>query len=109
MQAIWISLLCLSGRYDQLYTYATFAVILAYTATGVALFVFRRRLPDAPRPYRCWGYPVVPLVFVLSSAALAVNTIREQPKETLASLAILLLGVPVYFWRRSVRAPRTAA
>ena len=100
VQAIWISLLCLSGRYDQLYTYATFAVILAYTATGISLFVFRRRLPDALRPYRCWGYPVVPFLFVLSSAALAVNTIREQPKETLAGLAILFLGVPVYFWRR---------
>lgn len=109
VQAIWISLLCLSGRYDQLYTYATFAVILAYTATGIALFAFRRRLPDAPRPYRCWGYPVVPFLFVVSSAALAANTIREQPKETLAGLAILLLGVPVYSWRRSVRAPRTAA
>jgi APA family basic amino acid/polyamine antiporter len=109
VQAIWISLLCLSGRYDQLYTYATFAVILAYTATGIALFVFRRRLPDVPRPYRCWGYPVVPLLFVLSSAALAVNTVREQPKETLAGLAILLLGVPVYFWRRTVAGREAAA
>jgi len=103
VQAIWMSLLCLSGRYDQLYTYATFAVILAYTATGISLFVFRRRLPGAPRPYRCWGYPVVPLLFVLSSAALAVNTVREQPKETLAGAVILLLGVPVYFWRRSAQ------
>jgi basic amino acid/polyamine antiporter, APA family len=109
VQAIWMSLLCLSGRYDQLYTYATFAVILAYTATGIALFVFRRRRPDLPRPYRCWGYPVVPLLFVLSSAALAVNTVREQPKETLSGLAILFLGLPVYFRRRSVLAPRTPA
>jgi len=68
--------------------------------TGISLFVFRRRVPDAPRPYRCWGYPVVPLLFVLSSAALAVNTVREQPKETLTGIAIFLLGVPVYFWRR---------
>ena len=98
-----MSLLTLSGRYDQLYTYVTFAVILAYAATGISLFVFRRRLPDAPRPYRCWGYPVVPFLFVLSSAVLAVNTIREQPKETLSGLAILTLGLPVYFWRRSVR------
>ena len=56
-----MSLLCLSGRYDQLYTYATFFVILAYAATGIALFVFRRRRPDLARPYRCWGYPVVPV------------------------------------------------
>ena len=100
VQAIWMSLLCLSGRYDQLYTYATFAVILAYTATGLSLFVLRKKRPDLPRPYRCWGYPVVPLIFVATSALLAVNTVREQPREALTGVAILLLGVPVYFWVR---------
>jgi APA family basic amino acid/polyamine antiporter len=100
VQAIWMSLLCLSGRYDQLYTYATFAVILAYAATGIALFVFRRRRPDLPRPYRCWGYPVVPFLFVVCSLALAVNTVREQPAETLTGIGILLVGLPVYFLMR---------
>jgi len=101
VQAIWMSLLCLSGRYDQLYTYATFAVILAYTATGLSLLVFRRTHPEWPRPYRCWGYPTVPIIFVATSLALAINTVREQPRETLACLAILLLGVPVYFGMRA--------
>jgi APA family basic amino acid/polyamine antiporter len=96
-QAVWMSLLCLSGRYDQLYTYATFAVILAYTASGTALLVFRRTQPDTPRPYRCWGYPFVPVAFIATSLLLAVNTVREQPRETLAGLGILLLGLPVYF------------
>ena len=100
IQAVWTSLLCLSGRYDQLYTFATFFVILAYTATGVALFRFRRTRPDLPRPYRCRGYPAVPLLFVATSAALAVNTVREQPKETLAGIAILVLGLPFYFAMR---------
>jgi basic amino acid/polyamine antiporter, APA family len=100
-QAVWMSLLCLSGRYDQLYTYATFAVILAYTATGIALFVFRRTRPREHRPYRCWGYPTVPAIFVATSALLAVNTVLRQPVETLAGIGILLLGVPVYFWMRS--------
>jgi len=100
VQAVWMSVLCLSGRYDQLYTYATFAVILAYTASGVALFIFRRKHPEWPRPYRCWGYPAVPLVFVASSVLLAVNTLREQPRETLAGLAIVLAGLPVYFGMR---------
>lgn len=109
VQAIWMSLLCLSGRYDQLYTYATFAVILAYTATGISLFVFRKKRPDLPRPYRCWGYPIVPFVFVATSALLAVNTVREQPKETLACLAILLLGLPVYFWMRAAGKRRNAS
>jgi APA family basic amino acid/polyamine antiporter len=103
VQAVWMALLCLSGRYDQLYTYATFMVILAYLATGLALFVFRRKHPDLPRPYRCTGYPVTPIVFVLTSALLAVNTIREQPRETLAGLAILVLGLPVFFWMRAAR------
>ena len=108
VQAVWMSLLCLSGRYDQLYTYATFAVILAYTATGIALFVFRRTRPQAPRPYRSLGYPVVPGLFVATSLLLAANTIREQPRETLAGLAILAAGVPVYFWMRA-RARRRPA
>ncbi len=97
VQAVWMSLLCLSGRYDQLYTYATFFVILAYAAAGVALFVFRRRRPDLPRPYRCWGYPAVPFLFVASALLLAVNTVREQPVETLAGVGILVLGLPFYF------------
>jgi APA family basic amino acid/polyamine antiporter len=73
----------------------------------VALFIFRRRLPDIPRPYRCSGYPVVPIVFVATSLALAANTIREQPRETLTGVGILLLGLPVYLWmrRRLARAP----
>jgi len=58
--------------------------------------VFRRRRPDLPRPYRCWGYPVVPFVFVVSALLLAVNTVREQPVETLAGVGILLLGLPFY-------------
>jgi APA family basic amino acid/polyamine antiporter len=102
--AAWTSILCLSGRYDQLYTYATFAVILAYAAAGISIFVFRRKRPDAERPYRCWGYPWVPLVFVASSLAVAVATIRDQPRETLAGVAILLAGIPVYYWMRRAKA-----
>ncbi|HEY1435536.1 MAG TPA: amino acid permease, partial [Thermoanaerobaculia bacterium] len=68
-----------------------------YAATGIALFLFRRRQPGLARPYRCWGYPAVPFLFVASSILLAANTVREQPKETLAGVGILLLGLPVYF------------
>jgi len=100
IQAVWTSLLCFSGRYDQLYTYSIFAVILAYAATGITLLIFRRRLPNAPRPYRCTGYPLVPIVFVVTSLALAANTIREQPRETLTGIGILVLGLPVYIWMR---------
>jgi APA family basic amino acid/polyamine antiporter len=105
VEAAWTCVLCLSGRYDQLYTYATFAAILAYVAAGMSIFVFRKRLPDAPRPYRCWGYPWVPILFVASSALVAVATLHDQPRETLAGVAILLTGVPVYYaMRRKGRA-----
>lgn len=101
--AAWTSILCLSGRYEQLFTYATFAIILAYVAAGIALFVFRRRRPDAERPYRCWGYPWTPALFIGSSLAVAVATMWNQPRETLSGLAILAAGVPVYFWMRRRR------
>lgn len=105
VEAAWTCVLCLSGRYDQLYTYATFAAILAYVAAGMSIFVFRKRLPDAPRPYRCWGYPWIPILFVASSALVAVATLRNQPRETLAGIAILLTGIPVYYaMRRKGRA-----
>jgi APA family basic amino acid/polyamine antiporter len=71
----------------------------------MSIFVFRKRLPDAPRPYRCWGYPWVPILFVASSALVAVATLHDQPRETLAGVAILLTGVPVYYaMRRKGRA-----
>lgn len=103
VQAVWMSLLCLSGRYDQLYTYATFAIVIAYAGTGVALFVYRRREPDRPRPYRCALYPFVPAFFVVTSLLLAVSTVHEQPRETLAGIGILLIGLPVYFSLRRRR------
>jgi APA family basic amino acid/polyamine antiporter len=98
--AVWTSILCLSGRYEQLFVYATFAIILSYVAAGVSIFVFRKKRPDADRPYRCWGYPWTPLLFVASSVAVAVATIRSQPRETLAGLAIMVAGIPVYYGMR---------
>jgi APA family basic amino acid/polyamine antiporter len=98
--AAWTSVLCLSGRYEQLFTYATFAIILAYAAAGIAIFVFRRARPDAERAYRCWGYPWTPILFVGSSLAVAAATMWAQPKETIAGLAIMAAGVPVYYGMR---------
>ena len=100
VQAVWTVLLCLSGRYDQLYTYVTFAVILAYAACGIAIFVFRKTRAEMERPYRCPGYPVVPFIFVASSLAVAAATIVQQPRETLAGVAITIAGIPVYYWMR---------
>lgn len=100
-QGVWSVLLTLSGKYDQLYTYVVFVVTLMHVATGVAVFVLRRKQPLTPRPYRVWGYPVVPALFVLASAVLVANTLRERPVESLWGLGILLLGLPAYaYWRR---------
>ena len=102
-QGAWSILLTCSGSYEQLYTYVIFAVVLFHAATGAAVFVLRRRLPDAPRPYRVWGYPWVPLVFILSSAALVLNTLLEKPVESAFGLGLLALGLPAYLWWRRSR------
>jgi APA family basic amino acid/polyamine antiporter len=106
-QGAWSMLLAFSGSYEQLYTYVTFAVMLFHAATGVAVMVLRRRMPDAERPYRVWGYPWVPLVFVVSSVALVLNTLVEKPRESAVGLGLLVLGVPAYLWwrRRAASAP----
>jgi len=100
-QTVWAVVLTASGRYDQLYTYVVFVAVLFHAATGAAVFVLRRKRPDAPRPYRTWGYPVVPFLFILSSVILVVNTLHEKPVESLLGLGLLVLGLPAYFfWRR---------
>ncbi len=109
-QGVWAVLLTFSGSYEQLYTYVVFAVVLFHTLTGAAVFVLRKKRPEAERPYRTWGYPLVPAVFVVSSAALTVNTLFEKPTESLIGLAILALGVPAYLhWRRTAPNGREAA
>ncbi|HTZ95107.1 MAG TPA: amino acid permease [Terriglobales bacterium] len=103
-QAIWASILTLSGRYDQLYTYVMFGMILSYTLTVVGLFILRRTRPDAPRPYRCTGYPWLPAIYVLVAGAWTLNTVFTRPKEALAGMAIILVGVPHYwYWKRTAK------
>jgi APA family basic amino acid/polyamine antiporter len=100
-QGAWSILLTFSGTYEQLYTYVMFAVVLFHALTAVAVPLLRRTRPDLPRPYRTWGYPWVPVLFILSSAGFVANTLLERPKESLAGLGLLLLGLPAYaFWRR---------
>ena len=99
-QSGWAILLTLSGTYEQLFTYVTFAVVLFQAGAGIALFVLRRR-PELRRPYRAWGYPVLPALFVLASLLLVANTLAERPVESIAGLVLLVLGLPAYgFWRR---------
>jgi APA family basic amino acid/polyamine antiporter len=99
-QAIWSCLLTVSGRYDQLYTYVIFGMILSYTLTVIGLFVLRWKRPEIPRPYRCTGYPWLPGIYVLLGSWWVLNTIWKRPMEALASVVIVLVGVPGYlYWK----------
>ena len=103
-QGIWAALLTLSGRYDQLYTYVIFGMLLSYTLTVIGLFILRRKRPDLPRPYRCTGYPWLPAIYILIAGAWTINTIVTRPKESVAGMLIMLAGVPGFlYWRWSNR------
>lgn len=103
-QCIWSSALCLSGTYDQLYTFVIFAAVLFYALAGASVIVLRRRHPEWPRPYRTWGYPVTPIVYVGVCVLVLGNTLINQPVESGWGLAILGCGLPAYvYWRRQRR------
>ena len=101
-QGIWAAVLTLSGRYDQLYEFVMYGMVLFYTLTVVGLFILRRKRPDIPRPYRCTGYPWIPGLYVLITAAWTVNIIVTRPKQALAGTLIILIGIPGYlYWKRT--------
>ena len=103
-QGIWAAALTLSGRYDQLYTYVIYGMVLSYTLTVVAMFWLRWKRPEIPRPYRCTGYPWLPGIYVLIGVAWILNTTIKRPMESFWSMAIVLIGVPGYlYWKRSHR------
>ena len=101
---IWSGVLTLSGSYDTLTDSAIFALTLFYAFVAGSVFIFRRRLPDAPRPYRTWGYPVVPILFLVVTGWLILTTIWNTPKQSAIGLGLILVGLPVYLiWSRRDR------
>ena len=96
IQSAWASVLLLSNTYGQLLQYLTFGDWIFFGLTALALIVLRRKLPDAPRPYRVWGYPVVPLVFLAISAAVVANVVIASPGKSLIGSAIIVAGLPLY-------------
>ena len=104
-QGVWASALAVSGSYDTLTDSVIFASWLFYGLAAGSLFVFRRTMPDAPRAYRATGYPWIPLAFLLVTTALLVNTFVATPRQALQGVAMLLAGLPLY-WYWSTRARR---
>jgi len=100
-QGIFASLLCLTGSYEQLFTYVVFGVLLFFVGVVAAVFILRRTRPDAERPYRVWGYPVVPGLFGLIIIWIMINTLIEKPVESVLGLVLIVIGLPVYlYWQR---------
>jgi len=102
VQAVWTSILCLTGTYGQLLNYVIFAQLLFYAATATTLFIFRKERPNAERPYRAVGYPVIPALYIVLALAVAVLLLLSPQTrvQALLGLVIVLIGIPIYyFWR----------
>lgn len=101
VQAVWASLLCLSGTYGQLLDYVIFAVLIFYTMTILGIFILRKKRPDAERPYKAFGYPVFPALYILLALLIMAILLVYKPQYTWPGLIIVLIGIPVYYiWRR---------
>ncbi len=104
-QAIWASILCLSGAYGQLLDYVVFAVLIFYIFTIYGIFILRKKQPNTPRPYKVIGYPVLPILYIILAASICIILLVYKPEYTWPGLIIVLLGIPVYFiWQTFSRA-----
>jgi APA family basic amino acid/polyamine antiporter len=100
VQAVWASILTLTGTYNELLDYVIFAVVIFYILTIAGIFRLRRTRPDAPRPYRAWGYPVLPLLYIAFASFVELALLTHKPLRSLAGLSIVAIGIPVYYgWR----------
>lgn len=101
VQAVWASLLCLSGTYSNLLDYVVFAVLIFYVLTIAGIFVLRRKMPFAERPYKTFGYPIIPILYMAAASLVMFVLLIYKPNYTWPGLIIVLLGVPVYFaWQK---------
>jgi APA family basic amino acid/polyamine antiporter len=105
VQGAWSVILVLSGSFDVLTDYAVFSVLIFVALGTASVFILRRQVPAAERPYRMWGYPLVPIAFLLVTGWLLINTLLTTPGRALSGLALMGLGLPFYwYWSRT--APR---
>jgi APA family basic amino acid/polyamine antiporter len=104
VQGLWSGVLVFMGNVEQLFTYMIFSAIIFWVITVWSVFTLRRKRPDLERPYKTWGYPVTPIIFILACIGLLINTLFESPTESLFGLGITALGIPAYFyWRNKQR------
>jgi len=96
-QCIWASALCLTGRYGDLLDYVMIIVVIFYILTIFGIFILRRKMPDAPRPYKAFGYPVLPMVYIILAAAFCFMLLKDKPETCGWGVAIMLAGIPVYY------------
>jgi APA family basic amino acid/polyamine antiporter len=103
-QCVLASIWCLSGKYGQLLDMISFVVVLFYMLTIIGIFILRKKRPDAPRPYKAFGYPVLPVIYILMGLTFCTLLIIYKPNYTWPGLIITLLGIPVYYWlKKSVK------
>jgi len=97
-QGIWACILVMSGTFDQLTDMIIFAVFIYYGATALGVFILRKKMPNAHRPYKVWGYPIVPAIVVVFCAGLFINTFITRPREATMGLVLMLTGIPMFLW-----------
>jgi len=98
---VWASILALSGSFDTLTDYVIFGSWIFYALITSSIFIFRRKYPDAERPYKAWGYPVVPVIFLFVAGWLLINTMMTAPLQSFIGIGLIILGLPVYYYLTS--------
>ena len=97
-QGVWACILALSGSFDTLTDYVIFGSWIFYALIGSSVFIFRRKYPEAMRPYRVWGYPIVPIVYLLVAGWLLINTLMTAPTQSFIGIGLIIIGLPVYYY-----------
>jgi basic amino acid/polyamine antiporter, APA family len=107
VQGVWSVLLCLSGTYSDLLDYVIFAVLIFFSLTILGIFILRKKRPDIPRPYKAFGYPVIPAIYILTTILIMVILLIYKPNYTFPGLGIVLLGIPVFYIWKKLNKPHT--
>jgi APA family basic amino acid/polyamine antiporter len=98
IQGLWASVLCLSGKYGDLLDYIIFTVLIFYILTIIGIFILRKKRPEIPRPYKAFGYPVLPMLYIIAASVICISLLIYKPKFTFPGLGIVLLGIPIYYF-----------